>query len=139
MQAKQQRNSVSKSATRESIKEGDLKPDMKVSCDQFQSIEPGCTSNNNGRILSKPHAAAGAMMVDHASDFAFNFTQTSTEASQTVEAKHKFETFSKSCGVDMQHYHANNKIFQVRNSKKVVHLPNKRKVSVVQTRIIRMA
>ena len=49
--------------------------------------------------------------MDHASDFTFNFTQTSTAAEQTVEGKHKFETLAKSCGISIRHYHADNKIF----------------------------
>ena len=52
-------------------------------------------------------------MVDYASDFVFNFTKTSTEASQTVQAKHEFETFAKSYDVTIQHYHADNKIFTI--------------------------
>jgi len=50
-------------------------------------------------------------MVDHASDFIFHFIQTSVEGSQTVDAKHKFEIFTKSCGIDIKHYHADNHIF----------------------------
>ena len=46
--------------------------------------------NNNGQLLSKSHATCGTLFVDHASDFTFNFMQTSTEATQTVEGKHKF-------------------------------------------------
>ena len=40
-----------------------------------------------------------------------NFTQTSTDGRQTLNGKHKFETFSKICGIDTHHYHADNKIF----------------------------
>ena len=101
MQTKQQHNARSKSTTGDTIKEGDLKPGMKVSCDQCQSSEPGFASNNDGQVLSKTHATRGTIMVDYASDFVFNFTQTSTEASQTVQAKHEFETFSKSCGINI--------------------------------------
>lgn len=50
-------------------------------------------------------------MVDHASDYIFHFIQTSVEGSQTIDAKHKFEIFAKSCGVNIKHYHADNYIF----------------------------
>ena len=84
---------------------------MKVSCDQHNSSEKGILANNNGQVLSKSHATCGTLFVDHASDFTFNFIQTSTEASQTVEGKDKFKIFAKSCGVSVAHYHVDNKIF----------------------------
>ena len=84
---------------------------MKISCNQYQSSEKGIVVNNNGQILSKTFTTCGTLFVDYASDFIFNFTQTSTNASQTVEGKHKFETYAKSCSISIQHYHADNKIF----------------------------
>ena len=59
-------------------------------------------------------------MVDHASYFMFNFTQTSAEASQTPQAEHEFETFDKSCGVTIQHYYADNKIFNSQQLKEKI-------------------
>ena len=110
IQAKQQKTSISANSTGGSIKEGDLSPCSKISYYQYKSRDPGFISNNNGLILSKEHASHGTIMVDHASDFVFHFIQTSFCRSQTVEAKHKFENFAKSCNVDMRHYHADNKI-----------------------------
>ena len=49
--------------------------------------------------------------MDHASDCIFNFNQTSTESSQTVEANHKLEPFAENCGASIRHYHADNKTF----------------------------
>ena len=111
IQAKQGRTSISRSATGGSIKSGNLKSGDKVSCDHYMSREPGLVANIHGCILKREHATCGTIMVDHASDFIFHFVQTSTEGSQTVEAKHKFERFAKNCGVDIKHYHADNKIF----------------------------
>ena len=48
IQANQQRTSASRSATGGSIKEGDLTPGSKVSCDQYQSSENRLLANNNG-------------------------------------------------------------------------------------------
>ena len=111
IQAKQQRNSITSMATGGAIKSGNLKPGSKISCDQYYSREPGFIANNNGLVLSKESAKYGTLFVDHASDFIFHFLQTSPDGSQTVDAKHKFETFAKNCGVDIRHYHADNKIF----------------------------
>jgi len=111
IQAKQKRCSISSKATGGSIKSGDLKPGSKISCDQYHSREPGFVANNNGLVLSKVSAHYGTIMVDHASDFIFHFIQTSADGVQTVDAKHKFETFAKSCNVEINHYHADNKIF----------------------------
>ena len=111
IQAKQQCNSITSMATGGAIKSGNLKPGSKISCDQYYSREPGFIANNNGLVLSKESAKYGTLFVDHASDFIFHFLQTSPDGSQTVDAKHKFETFAKNCGVDIRHYHADNKIF----------------------------
>ena len=81
IQAEQQCDSMFKSAAEGSIEEGDLKPDVKVSCDQCQSSEPGFVSNNDGQVLSKTHDTYSAIKVDHTSDFVFNFVQTSTRSS----------------------------------------------------------
>ena len=111
VQTKQQRYSISSKATRDSIKSGDLRPESKISCDQYHSREPVFIANNNGLVLSKDHAKYGTIMVDHASDFVFHFIQNSADRSQTVDSKHKFETFSTNCGTKINHYHADNKIF----------------------------
>ena len=99
------------SSTRESIKEGVFKPGMKVSCDQHQSSEPKFVAKNNYQVLSKINSTCSTIILDHASEFMFIFAQTSTEASYTVYAKHKFETFDKSCGVTIEIYYAYYKIF----------------------------
>ena len=111
IQAKQTRTSISGAATGGSIKTNDLKPGDKVSRDHLQSREPGIVANVNGQVLKKVQANCGTMLVDHASDFIFVFIQMSTEGSQTVEAKYKFELFAQNCGVKIKHYHADNKIF----------------------------
>ena len=41
----------------------------------------------------------------------FHFIQTSADGSQTADAKHKFESFSKNCGMQINHYHEDNKFF----------------------------
>ena len=103
--------SISKSATGGFIKSGNLRPGEKVSYDHYMSREPGFIANVHGCVLKKEHANCGTIIVDYASDFVFYFAQTSTEGSQTVEAKHKFKRFAKNCGVKIRQYYANNKIF----------------------------
>ena len=75
------------------------------------SREPGFVANNHSYVLKREHASCGTIMVDHASDLVFHFMQTSTEGSQTLEAKHKFKQFIKNCRVNIKYYHADNKIF----------------------------
>ena len=111
IQAKQTRTSISRNATGNSIKKDNLRPGDKISCDHFMSREPGIICNNYGKILNKDHATCGSLFIDHASDYIFCFIQTSTSGEQTVEAKHKFETFAKNCNVTIKYYHADNRIF----------------------------
>ena len=102
IQAKQGRTSISQSATGGFIKSGNLRPGEKVSYDHYMSREPGYIANVHRCVLKKEHANCGTIIVDHASDFVFHFVQTSTEGSQTVEAKHKFGRFTKNCGVKIR-------------------------------------
>ena len=81
IQAKQQQTSASHSAIGGSIKSGDLKPEIKISCNQYQSSKKDIIANNNGQILLKTFATCSTLFVDYAFDFIFNFTQTSTKAS----------------------------------------------------------
>ena len=73
IQAKQQRASASRSTLGGSIKEGDLKPSMKISYDQYQSSEQRIIAINNGQILTKSFVICGTLFADYAFDFIFNF------------------------------------------------------------------
>ena len=111
IQAKQDHTLISKLATSGFIKLSNLRPGEKVSCDHYMSREPGFIANVHRCVLKKEHVNYETIMVDYASDFVFHFVQTSTKGSQTVEAKHKFERFTKNCGVKIRQYYAYNKIF----------------------------
>ena len=76
----------------------------------FMSRNPGIIFNICVEVLAKEHANSGTIFVDHASDFILTFTQTSTRSNQEVEAKHKFETFSKSYNTSTRHYHDDDRI-----------------------------
>ena len=68
-------------------------------------------ANAHGYILKREHAACVTIMANYASHNVLHFVQNSTEGSQTFEAKHKLELFVKNCGVNIGHYHVDNKIF----------------------------
>ena len=77
-----------------------------MSCYHFQSTEPFISCDNYGEVLYKEHANSRALFADHTSDCVFAFIHASFEGEQIVDAKHKFETFSKNCGFQIKHYHA---------------------------------
>ena len=68
-------------------------------------------ANNNGNAIEHEHVRCGAIVVDDSSDCVFHFLHASTEGSGTVEAKHKFETFSNNVVPKTKHYHGDNRIF----------------------------
>jgi hypothetical protein len=78
-----------------------------ISVDQFESPVPGMIAH----IKGKPTIArykVGTVFVDHFSDIMYvHFQKTSSEA-ETIEAKEAFERWSRSHGVNIKHYHADN-------------------------------
>ena len=110
IQVKQTRTSISRMASGDSIKDGNVRSGDKISCDHYKSREPEIMCNTYGKVLDNEHASCGAIFVDHASDFMHDSMQISVEGKQTVEAKHNFEAFAKNCGLSIKHYHADNRI-----------------------------
>lgn len=88
-----------------------MKPVEKVSFDHCMSREPGFSANDHGHSLKRAKDSCRTIIVDHTSDYDHHFAQASTKGSQTAEAKYKFENFAKKCGVQIQNFHADNKIF----------------------------
>ena len=130
IQAKQCRTSILSNATGGSIKSGDLKLGAKISCDQYQSREPGIIYNNNGQVLLQEYTTCSKICIDYASDFIFNFTQTSTDGKQTVNAKHKFKIFAQSYGIKIKHYHIDKKILIIIYLRKAVFWQDKPNLSM---------
>lgn len=86
------------------------KPGQCVSVDQLVSTTPGLIAQLQGRPTTKRYMVA-TIFVDHYSGLSFVNVQKTASAEETVEGKEKFEAYAASCGVHVQHYHADNGIF----------------------------
>lgn len=83
------------------------KPGQCVSVDQLESTVPGLVAQLKG-IPTKKRYGAATVFVDHHSGLSYVHLQSSTTAEETLEAKHAFERYAKSCGIHVLHYHADN-------------------------------
>jgi hypothetical protein len=78
-----------------------------MSVDQLESRTPGLIGQLKG-IPTKARYKVATIFVDHISDLTFIHLQQTTNASETVEAKRQFESYLRSHGVTVKHYHADN-------------------------------
>jgi hypothetical protein len=78
-----------------------------VSVDQLESSTPGFVAHLKG-ILTKRRYTCATVFVDHYSRLGYVHMQQQLTSDETVEAKHAFEAFSRSQGVTIKHYHADN-------------------------------
>jgi hypothetical protein len=81
-----------------------------VSVDQLESSAPGFVAQLKG-ILTKRRYTCATICVDHYSRLGYVHIQQQLTSDETVEAKHDFEAFSRSQGVTIKQYHADNGIF----------------------------
>ncbi len=85
-------------------------PGSVVAMDQMVSALPGFIAQMRGFITGKRYKVI-TVFVDQFSDLSFVYTQKSTTAEETVQAKEAFERYAKTHGVTVKHYHADNGIF----------------------------
>ena len=85
-------------------------PGSVVAIDQMISALPGFIAQMRGFITGKRYKVI-TVFVDQFSDLSFVYTQKSTTAEETVQAKEAFERYAKTHGVTVRHYHADNGIF----------------------------
>jgi hypothetical protein len=78
-----------------------------VSVDQLESSTPGFVAQLKG-ILTKRRYTCATVFFDHYSRLGYVHMQQQLTSDETVEAKHAFEAFSRSQGVTIKHYHADN-------------------------------
>ena len=83
------------------------KPGEVISVDQLESPTPGLYGQLKGAATGKRYRAA-TIFVDHYSRFSFCYLQESLTSADTLKAKHAFEQFCGSHGVQVLHYHADN-------------------------------
>ncbi len=78
-----------------------------VAIDQSESLVPGLVAQLKG-IPTKKRYTCATVFVDLYSDFSYVHYQYTTNAQDTLEAKHAFERFAKSHGVQVHNYLADN-------------------------------
>ena len=86
------------------------RPGQVVSMDQLVSPTPGFVPTHRGTPTTQRYFGA-TVFVDHFSDFTYVHLMTKMDAEATVEAKLAFEHIASSHGVTIQHYHADNGLF----------------------------
>ena len=86
------------------------KPGQVVSVDQMMSPTPGLMAQMVGKPTKARYNCA-TVYVDQATGCGFIHLQKSTDGEETVKSKVAFERWSAEHGVKIQHYHADNGIF----------------------------
>ena len=82
-------------------------PGQCVSVDQLESTTPGLIAQLKGRATRNRYRYV-TVFVDHFSGFSFVYLQKCITSEETVKAKIAFEAYSKSLGIRVLHYHADN-------------------------------
>jgi hypothetical protein len=85
-------------------------PGSVVAIDQMISAMPRFIAQMRGFITGKRYKVI-MVFVDQFSGLSFVYTQKSTTAEETMQAKEAFERYAKSHQVAIKHYHADNGIF----------------------------
>jgi len=83
-------------------------PGHLIYVDQLESPTPGFVGQIKSPRLTNHRYRVTTVFVDAFSDFTFIWHQTSTNAEQTLVAKHAFERFAAANNVSILHYHADN-------------------------------
>jgi hypothetical protein len=78
-----------------------------VSVDQLESSNPLSVAQLKG-ILTKRRYACATLFVDHYLRLGYVHMQQQLTSDEKVEAKHAFDAFSRSQGITIKHYHADN-------------------------------
>jgi hypothetical protein len=86
-------------------------PGSTVSIDHMLSSTPGLIGQMKGFLTRRRYIGA-CVFVDHFSNLSFVYFQKSLNIEETIEAKQTFERYAASHGVRVQHYHADNGIFE---------------------------
>ena len=101
-------------------KQSKIKPATKsgqvVSVDQLVSPTPGLIPTHRGNPTAAKYIGA-TVFIDHYSDLTYVHLMTKLDAESTVNAKLAFERVCDSYGVKVQHYHADNGLFDTKKFK----------------------
>ena len=86
-------------------------PGAVVSVDQLESAVPGLIAQMKGFLTHQRYNVA-TVYVDHFSGLSYVYVQKGSTVEETVEGKRAFERYAKTYGIRIQHYHADNGIFE---------------------------
>ncbi|KAL7464776.1 hypothetical protein ACHAXS_005110 [Conticribra weissflogii] len=81
-----------------------------IGADQLVSAQPGLVPQEKGS-LTRARIWAATVFVDYYTKFVHVSLMSDQTAESTLEAKHSFEHFAATRGVEIKHYHADNGIF----------------------------
>ena len=81
-----------------------------MSVDCLTSADPGLIAQMAGGLTNARYLHV-CVFVDHYSDLSYVHLLKSQSGEEVLEAKEAFEAYSSSFGIDIQHYHADNGIF----------------------------
>ena len=91
-------------------KSTDNAPGKCVSMDQMVSAQPGLIPQMSGR-LTNMRVNGVTVFVDHYSDHTYTYLMKDLTLSETIMAKHAYERFLASLGIELKAYHADNGCF----------------------------
>lgn len=94
-------------------------PGQVVSIDQLVSLTHGFIPTHHGKPTLKRYIGA-TVFIDHFSNFIYAHLMMEMDAEETVEAKLAFERLASSHGVTINHYHANNGLFDTKAFKEAI-------------------
>jgi hypothetical protein len=89
-------------------------PGSVVSMDQLVSAVPGLIGQMKGFLTRKRYTVA-TIFVDHFSALSYVHLQKGATAEETIEGKRAFESYARTHGVTIKHYHADNGIFDAKD------------------------
>jgi hypothetical protein len=89
-------------------------PGSVVSMDQLVSAVPGLIGQMKGFLTRKRYTVATIFVV-HFSALSYVHLQKGATAEETIDGKRAFESYARTHGVTIQHYHADNGIFEAKD------------------------
>ena len=96
---------------RDSLKKEHLRPGLLVSTNQFVSSVCGRLLHTAGKEKDREHYSGRTVNVDGASGLMKVYNQVSLRASKTLQGKHSFKRFARTCGVDVTSYRGDYGVF----------------------------
>ena len=96
------------------LKENDLRPGDRISCDHYISPIPGRAVADSGHSSTRHGFVGGTIYVDHASGYIFHRPQKTLTAADTIRGKLILEQEAADVGIRVKRYHSDNGVFSSR-------------------------